>query len=347
MMLQCWLAGSEKNLVSMVQLLVKRYAADERSAIRDLAVEQPLVDYPETGLYHPDIPERMTTDVSLLPIPENCVGTVGILLMRSYLLAENTAHYDAVIRAMEARGMRVIPAFASGLDARPAIDAFFKSESDVHIGCLISLTGFSLVGGPAYNDSDAAVEVMKQLNVPYTAALPSEFQSLEKWRNSEQGLTPIETTMMVAIPELDGAISPIVFAGHENDGQKGDASKFPINERVERLAHRTLNTLTLASNTPATRKLGIVVFNYPPNAGAVGTAAYLSVFESLFNTLNRLHAEGYTVELPESPDALREALLVGNAQQHGTDANVLHIVDTDTHVTETPWLEAARIRLRR
>lgn len=44
--------------------------------------------------------------------------------MRSYVLSSDTAHYDAVIRSFEAKGMRVIPAYASGLDGRPAIDAF-------------------------------------------------------------------------------------------------------------------------------------------------------------------------------------------------------------------------------
>jgi magnesium chelatase subunit H len=45
--------------------------------------------------------------------------------MRSYLLAGNTGHYDGVITALEARGMRVIPAFATGLDNRPAIERYF------------------------------------------------------------------------------------------------------------------------------------------------------------------------------------------------------------------------------
>ena len=38
---------------------------------------------------------------------------------------------------------------------------------------MVSLTGFSLIGGPAYNDSDAAVEVLKDLDVPYIAAHPA------------------------------------------------------------------------------------------------------------------------------------------------------------------------------
>jgi magnesium chelatase subunit H len=53
---------------------------------------------------------------------------VGVLLLRSYLLGRDTGHYDGVIAAMEARGLRVIPAFSSGLDARPAIDKFFMKK---------------------------------------------------------------------------------------------------------------------------------------------------------------------------------------------------------------------------
>ena len=95
----------------------------------------------------------------------------------------------------------------------PAIEAFFQKNGVADIDALVSLTGFSLVGGPAYNDSDAAVQQLKALDVPYIAAHPLEFQTLEQWTDSSQGLGPIETTMLIALPELDGATTPTVFAG--------------------------------------------------------------------------------------------------------------------------------------
>jgi magnesium chelatase subunit H len=55
-----------------------------------------------------------------------------------------------------------------------------------------------------------------------------------------------------------------------------------------------------------------VLFNFPPNAGNTGTAAYLSVFQSLFNTL-RPAREGYTSTCRTSVDALRERIINGNA----------------------------------
>ena len=77
-----------------------------------------------------------------------------------------------------------MPAFATGLDARPAIEQFFVRDGRAGDRRVVSLTGFSLVGGPAYNDADAAEEVLARLDVPYVAAHPVEFQTLEQWERS-------------------------------------------------------------------------------------------------------------------------------------------------------------------
>jgi cobalamin biosynthesis Mg chelatase CobN len=94
-------------------------------------------------------------------------GTVGLLLLRSYLLAGNAGHYDGVITALEARGLRVLPVFATGLDARPAIEKFFfDAGRPPLVDAVVSLTGFSLVGGPAYNDARAAEEILAGWTCP-------------------------------------------------------------------------------------------------------------------------------------------------------------------------------------
>ena len=63
----------------------------------------------------------------------------------------------------------------------------------------------------------------------------------------------------------------------------------------------------------AERRLAVVLFNFPPGAGNTGTAAYLSVFESLHRTLGAMARRGYRVDVPESVDALRERIIKGNA----------------------------------
>jgi magnesium chelatase subunit H len=347
LVMQYWLGGSDDNIEAMVRYLLGRYA--RRPEWRGAEAPAPL-EYPDVGLYHPDLAERITTDLSALPNPARPVGTVGLLLMRSYVLSSDTAHYDAVIRAMQARGLRVIAAFAGGLDGRPAIDAYFQTAQGARVDAMVSLTGFSLVGGPAYNDNAAAIDVLMNLDVPYLAAHPLEFQTLGQWADSPQGLGPIETTMLIALPELDGAITPTVFGGRHGatgcngcDRQchcaQGSKAMAPCPERIDALTEKTERMVRLRRAEVAQKKIAIVLFGFPPNAGATGTAAYLSVFESLFNTLAAMKARGYDVDLPEDVDALRKAVLEGNARQYGQEANVVDHVSADTIVRGTPHLD--------
>ena len=340
--MQYWLGGSDENIESLVRFLLSRYAT--RTDWRGTPAALP-VEYPDVGLYHPDLPGRgITTDPAALP-RRGDGPRIGLLMLRSYILAGDTAHYAHVIRTLEARGMRVIPAFAGGLDGRPAMESYFGG-----VDALVSLTGFSLVGGPAYNDSAAAVAALARLDVPYVTAQPLEFQTLGQWAEGEQGLGPVEATMLLALPEIDGATNPTVFAGrHGADGCTGCAHRCaargdvkamaPCIERIDALAEKTHRLALLRRKRNAQKNLAIVLFGFPPNAGAVGTAAYLSVFESLFNTLNRLKSEGYDIEPPASVDELRKAVLEGNARTYGQEANIAATYGADRIVAETPWLD--------
>jgi magnesium chelatase subunit H len=354
--MQYWMGGSDDNVLNMVRHVIDRGADGPRKILRGSVKVAPPVDYPEVGVYHPRMAGRFSEDAQVLPRPEAMPvqGTVGILLMRSYLLSGNAGHYDGVIAALEARGLRVIPAFAAGLDSRPAIDAFFMKNGQVAVDAVVSLTGFSLVGGPAYNDAKAAEEVLAKLDVPYVAAHPVEFQTLDQWGGSDRGLLPVESTIMVAIPELDGSTSPIVFGGRPGAagvtctgchhactfGESTSAQDMhSCPERALMLAARVSKLVALKRSQHHARKVAIVLFNFPPNAGNIGSAAYLSVFESLWHTLTAMKVQGYQVEVPASVDALREALLQGNAAQHGADANVHALISADEHVKRERWLK--------
>ncbi len=338
--LQYWLAGSDENVAGLVRYLIGRYAAGQRQRLRDVVKAAAPIDYPEVGLYHPRLKERVTTRVSTLPKPSGGHrGTVGLLVMRSYVLAGNTAHYDGVVAALEARGLAVVPGFASGLDARPTVEAFFMKDGRPTVDAVVSLTGFSLVGGPAYNDAKAAEDMLAALDVPYLAAQAVEFQTLEQWAASDHGLMPVEATMMVAIPELDGSTGPMLFGGRSAAAPEGQARDMqPHVERSAMLAARVDRLISLRRTSLAERRIAIVLFNFPPNAGAVGTAAHLSVFASLHNTLRALDVTGYDVDVPDTIDAMRDRLLHGNAERFGTQANVHIRIPADDHVRREPHL---------
>ena len=354
--LQYWLGGSDDNVLNMVRHLIDRGADGPRKSLRGQVKVQPPIDYPEVGVYHPRMTGKFSEEDSALPTPNGMAvkGTVGILLLRSYLLSGNAGHYDGVIAALESKGLRVIPAFAAGLDSRPAIDAFFMKNGQVCVDAVVSLSGFSLVGGPAYNDAKAAEEVLAKLDVPYVAAHPVEFQTLDQWGGSDRGLLPVESTIMVAIPELDGSTSPMVFGGRPGAtgvtctgchhsctfGESTSAQDMhSCPERAIMLAARVSKMVALKRSERKDRNVAVVLFNFPPNAGNIGTAAFLAVFESLWHTLIAMKAQGYQVDMPDSLEDLQDCLLHGNAAQYGADANVHALISADDHVKRERWLK--------
>ena len=51
-----------------------------------------------------------------------------------------------------------------------------------------------------------------------------------------------------------------------------------------------------------------------------------------------LKADGYTLTVPDTPEALRKEIIEGNAQQYGAEANVHTIISADEHVKRERWL---------
>ncbi|MEM9704640.1 MAG: magnesium chelatase subunit H [Pseudomonadota bacterium] len=347
--MQYLLAGAEENIENLIAFLVDRYANNERSPYRGTLSPALPAEYPEIGLYHPRMNPPIADRTNRLPLARTKRPTVGLLVLRSYILSGDTGHYDGVIAALEAQGLKVVPAFASGLDARPAIEEFFVKDGAPAVDAVLSLTGFSLVGGPAYNDADAAAQTLTGLDVPYIAAHALELQSLNEWGKSDRGLTPLEATLLVAIPELDGATGSTFFGGRpaggadycegcdrrcnvdKRDGQGPAMITCP--ERAEMVARRVQKIIRLRHKTPTERRIAITLFNFPPNGGAVGSAAFLSVFESLFNFLRGLKAAGYNVDLPEDAEALRVAIVEGNSERYGAPANVHDFIAAGDHIS--------------
>ncbi|NQU46957.1 MAG: magnesium chelatase subunit H, partial [Chlorobium sp.] len=96
----------------------------------------------------------------------------------------------------------------------------------------------------------------------------------------------------------------------------------PLVPEIRSLSSRVERFLRLKEKAAADKQIAIILFNFPPNLGNAGTAAFLNVFESLHRLLLEMKAAGYTVDVPETTEALREQLLEGNRLIYGTDGNV-------------------------
>ncbi len=184
------------------------------------------------------------------------------------------------------------------------------------------------------NDSDAAAEFLVKLNRPYRSAVSLDTQTIDAWRGSFTGLNPVQAGMQIAIPEIDGATEPFIYGGIPASGVEPVA----LEERCERFARRLKRWNRLRTAPRAELKLAVVVFCFPPNKGNIGTGADLDVFPSILDTLRKLEAEGYKVEVPGSADELRNRLIGGNSEQFAAAANVAYTMTPEEYRRLCPYV---------
>lgn len=108
--------------------------------------------------------------------------------------------------------------------------------------------------------------MLKKLDKPYLCAVPLVFQSFEEWKASELGLHPIQVALQVSLPEIDGAIEPIIYAGRE--GATGRS--VPLADRVQLLAERALKWADLSRKSNKDKHLAITIFSFPPDKVSEG-----------------------------------------------------------------------------
>lgn len=346
-----FLQPTPNNIRSMLLYAVKHYASSK--------TDTPAVDLPESmptvAIYHPDASRLFESYEAYKKWYErrggrslNSRDTIGLLLMRPQIISDSRLHYDGLIRAIEAEGLSVIPAISTFMDNRDACTRFFVEASNgsspagsrsstvtPRVSQIVSLTGFSFVGGPAMNDSEAAVEFMTGLNVPFRSMVSLDVQTIENWDRSKLGLNPIQTAMQVAIPEIDGATEPFIFGGLPETGNQ----PMPLDERCQRIARRLARWNRLRVAPRAELKLALLLFCFPPNKGNIGTAADLDVFPSVREVLETLRAEGYALDVPDTPDQLREMVLEGNSGEFGTIANCAYRMGVDEYRRLCPYVD--------
>ena len=160
------------------------------------------------------------------------------------------------------------------------------------------------------NDTEASVEFLRDLGVPFRSLVSLDLQTIENWEQSRVGLNPVQTAMQVAIPELDGATESRLFGGVRHKSRQPE----PLTERCRLIAARLAGWNRLQTAPRHSLKLALVIFCFPPGKGNLGTAADLDVFASLLEVLTRLRSEGYDIPRLQDPEDLCRRILEGNSQ---------------------------------
>jgi magnesium chelatase subunit H len=316
-----WNAGGPENVAAMFWVLAQTYL---NLPVGDIPA---LLETPNIGLLHPDYfgyfesPKAYLDWYRQIKPETQTWATVGILLYRKHVITKQP-YIPQLIRQMEAAHLLPVPIFINGVEGHVAVrdlmtTAFERSQRTQGINTILSLSkeavsvdaivstiGFPLVGGPAGSmeagrQVEVATKILQAKNVPYIVAAPLLIQDIHSW--TRQGIGGLQSVVLYALPELDGAIDTIPLGGLVGN------EIYLIPERVQRLTGRLKQWINLRQKPLAERKIAIVLYGFPPGYGATGTAALLNVPRSLLKLLQALKAQGYTVgDLPENGEALIE-----------------------------------------
>lgn len=153
----------------------------------------------------------------------------------------------------------------------------------------------------AGRQADVAKTILSAKNVPYVVASPTLIQDVASWQ--KDGIGGLQSVVMYALPELDGAVDTVALGGLVKD------DLYLCKERVIALGRRLQKWIALRRRAAAERKVAIVLYGFPPGVGSVGTAALLNVPVSLDAVLRRLRDEGYDLGDPGAPLPSGEAIV--------------------------------------
>ena len=116
-------------------------------------------------------------------------------------------------------------------------------------------------------------------------------QDIASWW--ESGVGGLQSTILYALPELDGAIDAVSLGGLCGD------DIFLVKERVYALSNRIKKWHALKQKENKDKKIAMTLYGFPPGVGATGTAALLNVPKSIDETLATLRKEGYDLGVKE------------------------------------------------
>ena len=122
--------------------------------------------------------------------------------------------------------------------------------------------------------------------------------SVEQWRGSDQGLSARDLAMNVALPEVDGRVlsRAVSFksARHYDEGSQANiVTHEPMADRVEFVAALAANWARLRAAKPASRRVALIMANYPNRDGRLGNGVGLDTPAGTWHMLHAMREQGY------------------------------------------------------
>ncbi len=249
---------------------------------------------------------------------------VGVLLYRSLMQAGDLAFMGATLQALREQGLAPRALWVSSL-REPAVQQgvadWFGREG---VQAVLCATGFASV---RFEEAGLGAPLWERLGVPVLQVLSST-RPRQNWQDSSIGLGPLDLSLQVALPELDGRIVTRVGAFKETAGSSSRLATAlqrlcPDEERLAWIAQLTSAWVKLRQTPAPQRRVAMVLANYPNRNGRLANGVGLDTPASTALMLGWLAEAGYDLgdprALPSDGAALMDRLLAGRSNDPESD----------------------------
>jgi len=237
---------------------------------------------------------------------------VAITFYRALVQAANLAPVDALIEALQARGLNPLPLWAQSLKDRQAVALLTRLLAEAPPDLVLNATAFA-VDSPGVERAGTVFDAADCPVIQIVFAGGGE----ALWRAGTRGLDARDLAMNVALPEVDGRI--IGRAVSFKDATRRDplteadlVSYKPVPDRIDFIAELAQGWTRLRRCPASERRIGFVLANYPNKDGRIGNGVGLDTPNGLIAVLQALAGAGYEVgPIPADGDTLIRTLQAG------------------------------------
>ncbi|MBX4930742.1 cobaltochelatase subunit CobN [Rhizobium bangladeshense] len=260
-----------------------------------------------------------TEEVEFEPTPP----IVAISFYRALVQSGETEPVEALVEALAALGLRPLPVFAYSLKDPVSTGILESVFSALKPDVVINTTGFA-VSAPGADRQPTVLEANDAIVLQAVLSASSK----EAWEASSQGLSARDLGMNVALPEVDGrvlarAISFKTAARYDAAVETNIVANVPDAGRVRYTAELAANWMRLRRTPAHSRRIALVMANYPNRDGRLGNGVGLDTPAGSIEVLRAMAAAGYPVaDAPADGDALIRHLMEGPTNS-GHDGKVI------------------------
>lgn len=263
-------AGGQANFTALFRYLARRAAGADTA---DLPPPAPLGD---VGYHHPATDTHDGDAVLAWLAARPARPRVAVLMSGSSVADDDTAVIDALIAALDARGLDGVGVWFEQRRPRGLIEAVGPIRPDLLINTQ------HIVAGGVIRDQ------LIELDLPALMTFSWREGDADAWRASDTGLPSRSAAALLAPAETWGMSDPMVISAVER------GALVPIPEQVEAVAARAARLAALRRTPNGDKRLALMFWNHPGGEANV-SASNLNVPRSLEALSHDLSAAGYAV----------------------------------------------------